>query len=556
MDERKSNEWFDRLKSIRFSRRRFITTAAGAAGAAGLGLLGSSCRRPEPTIPPGTGELGGAETHTPVPAATATSAPPAGPTGTLIALGGEDLTGSWNPAKHMRLATMWSEWNVFDRMLSYDPATEQFSGMLATDWEYVEPTRLRLTLREDIKFHEGQGFSAKDAKASMEYMSDPENVHGGYYPQPLKVEIVDDYTVDVLTENPLAALLHLLATSNVMCQDDVEDPDMAAQRQNGTGPFKWVKFENETVYYEANMDYWNGPPRLKEFRFGFVPDANTRLAALKSGEAHIMKRVPSEMTASIEDDPDLTLEKAMAVELIWFFFDHTVEPTNNKLVRQAIGHCVDEEGIIKNIMRGYAGPADSFVSPVSWGYAPASNDITYDPEKAKELIAEAGYPNGEGMPEFDLIFGVGFYANLKEYMEYIAAECNKIGIPMRAKPMEVAAWSSTCWKEGEKGICLSGFMAPSYDPDIVLGPCFRSPGILNFYRSPETDALLDKEGQEIDPETRRKILAEELYPHLMEELPNFPILNTMILTGVSNKVQNYHTGGNSNVDMHGVWLKG
>ena len=480
---------------------------------------------------------------------------PEEPSGTLVVLSAETFTGSWDPTEHTILANMHAEWNCFDRLVDVDLDTLEIMPRLATEWEWIDPTTLQMKLREGVKFHDGSGFEASDVKASLEKWSNPEGVGSAWWAQQVTVDIIDDYTVQIKSPKPYASLLNVLTYAHIMSSDDVADLDTLTSRMNGTGYFEFVKFEDNGVYYEANMDCWDGPPKVKEFVFQYMADPATRLAALQTGEAHVTERVESEQVPIIEADDNLTLLKQLATEQKWLVFKYPMPPMDNVTVRQALSYAVDRESIVTDILQGFARVSESHLSPEQWGWAAMDNLPTYDPTKAAELLEAAGYPGGEGLDDLRYFTSVGFYPKTKEYGEFIISNWADVGVEVEFQPMEVASWLENLYEPESMPIGDTGWMSPNLDPDMALVSLFKSPGQLCFIEDEEIDAALDAEGTEsMDPVKREEILQTQTLPILADKVPQMPLFTSMLIYAHTNDVEGFVARATSMFDLKDVTL--
>jgi len=479
------------------------------------------------------------------------------PEGRMIWLSAEAFAGSWDPTMHMVLAQLHAEWNAFDRLLDFDLHTGKFVPKLALDYKIV-PEGLEFNLRQGVKFHNGEPFTAKDVKYTFERASSPPQVTKDYFPGPVEVEIIDDYKVRFHTKTPLPVLN---VQSIIMITSHKDPPEKLAEAHNGTGPFKFIKYagDQETVYYEANMDYWMGPPRMKELHMTYVGDPSTRLAALQTGEADVIDRVPADHVTTIEGDPNLRMATSQSTELTYLNFKVAKsEFTKNKLIRQAFAHCVDSEGIVEGIMSGHAAVPDSIFANTVWPFgAPAGDAMPkYDLEAARKKLAEAGFPNGEGLPEFNVIGVVGFYPNMKEYMEYIAAQCRQVGLNMRLEIKETAAWLDSYFSGVlDSDAIFIGWMNMSPEPDEFLLPFFRSGSPITFIEDPEFDKLLEKDSTTTDIEERAKIMREEVVPRAADMCIDIPIVHSLNMHASTAAVQNYSILPNSCFELWDTYIE-
>jgi peptide/nickel transport system substrate-binding protein len=228
---------------------------------------------------------------------------------TLVVLSAETFTGSWFPTQHTVLANGQMEANIYDTLLSSNWETLESQAGLAYEWEFQEDGGLLLRLRQGVYFHCGKRFNARDAKATIEGYSRRGAPVSRHWRNNMIVEIIDDYTIIIRPESgvPWEPMLSLIGQAFVFSADD--DPEHIARTgPNGTGPYRFVRFENEAVYLEAFDNHWNEDQRarIRYVEFRYVPDAATRLAALQSGEAHVIPRVESEHIPILEQDPNTT----------------------------------------------------------------------------------------------------------------------------------------------------------------------------------------------------------------------------------------------------------
>ena len=224
----------------------------------------------------------------------------------------------------------------------------------------------------------------------------------------------------------------------------------------------------------ANDDYWGGTPGLAGYSYQYVSDPGTRLAALQTGEAHVIERVESEQIPEIEWNPDLADTTALTTENKWLIFKAKMPNMDNKALRLAISYAIDRNVIVDSILEGHGRVCDAHVAPF-FGYKAQPNNPTYDPERAKEFLAEAGFPNGEGLDPLIYMTSVGFYPKTREYGQYITQSLSEIGINVDFQAMEPAAWLDALSDTGAH-LFDTGWMPPGIDPDLVLKAFFYDDG--------------------------------------------------------------------------------
>ena len=478
-------------------------------------------------------------------------------TDTLVVLSSGAFQGTWDPTGNTILSNKHLEWVVFDRLVHKD-ADGNYTPGLAESWEYLEDGyTLQLTLRQGVKFHDGSDFNAEDVAATIEWTTRPESSRVGDWGGKFETEIVDDYTIKLWPESktPCAELLDLLYADAVLSADDVNNGTLD-QTLNGCGPYKFVKYENETCYLEAFADYWDeaGKAKMPYCEYKYVAEPATRLAALQTGEAHLIERVEIEQVAQIEADDTIDYQKVNVDEQKYMIFKCTQDVMQNELVRKAISYAIDRETIVNDIMQGYAVLADSYTSHVNPMYTEAEGLPTYNPEKAKELLAEAGYPNGEGLPKIKYITSTGFYPKTKEYAEYIVSNLQDVGIEVELVVEESAAWEQHLYEEDSCLMIDTGWMNVGGATNFILGTHYRSTGRCNFSSYPEVDAALDKESAITDPAERKQSIHDDLYPLLVETNTNMPLFDSVQVYGYSKNLQGLEVLPTSNINFAALSL--
>ncbi len=462
----------------------------------------------------------------------------------IVLLTSENWVGTWDPCNHTSIFGANVQNLVFDHLVELDPDTYEIVPGLAKEWKY-EGNTLVMNLREGIKFHDGTDFTAEDAKYSLDRHCDPSSAVSNIWLEPIVTKTVDDYTIEISTESgkPLASLLSILY---YVCMTSSEDDAEALKTHlNGTGYYKFNDYSDNTLYLEANEEYWGGAPAIKNVEWKYVSDSATRLAALQSGEADLTERVDSEQVAALNEYSDIESRKVTTTELKHFIFKFGSEIMNEDLVRQAIAYAIDKDTIVNDIMGDLAAPTDSMVAASSLGYAPAEGQITYDPEKAKELLEEAGYPNGEGLPEIRYATSNGFYPKTKEYGEYIVACLNAVGINVKFDVMETSAWNDILYLEDSTDAIDCGWMCQILDPDQKLLMWYKTKGIISWVSDPEIDAVLEKEARELDVDARAKILKEEVYPTIAAKVCDVPLFQSVLIYGINTRVEGIKTLANN-----------
>jgi peptide/nickel transport system substrate-binding protein len=527
----------------RMSRRRFLGNSLKAgAGLAVAPLLARGSR-----LFPGAAYASGKEKK-----ATVTGTP----TDTVVFLSAEYVTGNWDPSSHTTLAQINIEGFVFGYLIRC-PMTvdnpEEIVYELATSQKIIDPYIIEYTLQDGVKFHDGKPFSAEDVKATFEYASDPNKAAGAWYPGPCEVEIVDRLTCRVHTKGyPASQFWFRAAFLPIMSAEDIKDPRVLAQTLNGTGAFKFVKQEKDDTVMTANEDYFRGASKIKNLHFIYVPDSTTRLISLQSGESDVIERLETEQVDVIEKDPNLKLNSAVSVENKYLWFRCSKPPFNDWRLRRAACHAIDRKQIWQVL--GKSGhPSYTHISPVKFGYVKVPDYPEYDPELSKKFLKEAGYPDGNGLPELEYITSVGFYPKTKEYGEVITAMLNEAGFPVKLSVLETAAWNQKLYDRpgGGPGHMIDcGWCTASPEPDFILRMHFHSSSKrICGIEDPEIDKSLNDERNATSIEERKRILQEETLPLIAKKAPSLSLFTSVFIHGINKKLNNYYLYPNGMMDL-------
>ncbi|ANF59322.1 ABC transporter substrate-binding protein [Halotalea alkalilenta] len=460
-------------------------------------------------------------------------------------LSAENITGNWDPTAHTTLSQTTIQGFVMGYLARAPMRPEDPGEMvmeLATSIEQLDPHRLEIRLREGITFHDGKPFGAEDVKATFEYGSQPDRP-AQWYPgsnETFEVTTPDDYTVIVDTSKGgygAHLFIFLAAYLPIMSATDIAGGPRGplSQRLNGTGPFRFVEQRGNSTVMEAFPDYYKGHPTVQGVTFSFVGDATTRMLSLMNGQADIIERLEPEQFATLEGRDDIKLSRLVSVENKYLWFRCSKPPFDDWRVRRAACHAIDRT-VIDEIL-GIAGePSSNFISPIKFGYSDLANYPEYDPEECQRLLAEAGYPNGEGLPELEYITSTGFYPKTRDYGEIITMLLREQGFPVTLNVMEVAAWNERLYDRpgGGPGHMIDcGWSTGSPEPDLVLRTHFHSSSKrICGIEDAEIDAALDRERNAATLEERRELLQTDLLPMLADKAPALSLFTSVMIHGM------------------------
>lgn len=454
-------------------------------------------------------------TTAPKPAAPAAQAPAAvpakaaAPSGKVTIAQGIDPRSLWGNSSTTQQEINVSE-QITEKLIEFTPNANEFEARLATEWKQIDPTTLQLKLRQGVKFTNGEDFDAESAKFSIEVLVNA-RAYASFASPIAGAEVVDKHTLNIKTKSP--TLLHMPALAMGSFQypakyfKEVGEEEFG-RKPIGTGPYKlvsWVK--DSALTLEANEAYWAGPPAIKTVVFRNIPEGAAKIAALERGEIDFMIDVPLDAVERIERSTDLQLHSKPSNRLFYLVTSTLTDtPLKNPKVRQALWYAVDVDGLIKALFKGRATPlAGQILSPSFFGYDASRKPTPYDPEKAKQLLAEAGYPNG-----FDIVFKypAGRYAQDKEAGQAIAAQLAKVGIRAKQEVLESGTFLTQLTTLQLNDMYFGGSLPP---PDAhFMYQQFQTGFVYSYFADPQFDDLLKKSASTADKDERTRLIKQML----------------------------------------------
>ena len=335
---------------------------------------------------------------------------------------------------------------VWDSLIYKDPDSLEFKPLLAESFDFVDNTTVDFELRRGITFHNGEPFDADDVVYTLNYMSNPDNgvltqrnvnwIEG--------VEKLGSHKVRLKMKAPTPTALEFLAGPLLIYPNEYYSevgPDGMGKNPVGTGPYRVTEFKpGESITFVRNENYFSGSPKgtpaIGKIVQRTIPDKNTQLAELLSGTVDWVWKVPADQAERLKERSGITIANEQTMRVGYLSFDSSnrtgnSSPVNNPLVRKAIAHAVDREAIVSELVGGSSVVAHSACHPDQFGCTQNVARYDYDPERAKALLAEAGYPNG---------FEIDFHAyRNRPYAEAIMGYLDAVGIKPNLVYLKYAA---------------------------------------------------------------------------------------------------------------------
>jgi len=424
--------------------------------------------------------------------------------------------------------------HIFDPLVAMDENQRLIPG-LAESWTPVSDTVWEFKLRKNVKWHDGSPFTADDVMFTFERAPNVPNSPSsfGLYVKGKKVEKVDDFTVRFSTEEPYPLMANDLSGIYIVSKKAAEGASTgdfnSGKAAVGTGPYRFIEWvPGDRIIVERNPDYWGEKAKFDKVTIKPIKSDPTRVAALLAGDVDFIDQVPTADIERLKKDANINLSQGVSNRIIYLHMDQFREKTpfvtgtdKNPLldvrVRKAISKAINREAIVERVMEGVAIPAGQLLPDTFFGVSPNLKAEKYDVKGAKQLLADAGYPNGFGLT----IHGPnGRYINDAEIAQAVAQMLARVGIDTKVETLPPSVFFSRASSGGpdktpEFSLVLVGWgsgtgeassplksLLATHDRDAGMGASNRG-----RYSSPETDKLLAQALATVDDAKRAELLA-------------------------------------------------
>ncbi len=440
-----------------------------------------------------------------------------------------------DPANHYSISSTSVLRHVYDPLVEVTN-DDKFVPALAESWQVVNNTTWRFTLRKGVSFHDGSPFNADSVLFTLKRVRDNSKLIKAFVYQDIEdVRKDGDHAVTVTTKRPFGSLPAHLTMLGMLPAGAAGNEDAFFQKPVGTGPFRFASWTHgDHIVLSANPSYWKpGIPKVEKVTFRFIPELSTRTAALRAGELHVIDRVPPDMVQTLKASPGVKVLDTPAIEAQRWHFQLAKEPVKDPRVRKAISLAIDRNVIIKDLLLGYGRPVVSPIPPGLIGHANLGQKA-FDPEKARQLLKQAGYQN----LTIDFVLMKDLYPKQLEIAQAVAAMLGEVGIKVNIRNLEIAT-AREQRTAGNYDIFFSGWAHMPHDPDWYLGQWFTKAGAekLTRFADPRVEQLI-AEGRVPDPKVRQQKY-EEIQRILWEEEPEIWPYYSVAIYAISDKLRNF-----------------
>ncbi|MFU8772927.1 MAG: ABC transporter substrate-binding protein [Anaerolineales bacterium] len=518
-----------------------------------------------------------------VPVEVTPEAPPGRQT-IIVALARTPLT--LDPADYSHRETENVIRNMFDGLVTRDTR----SGVhleIAESMEWLDETTLEVKLRQGVMFHNGDELTADDViytyeriltDDAIEYPEPHSSPRRGFLGPMDSLEKIDDYTVLINFSSPWPVWDQLLVHNQIIPMDYMEEVGAEGFLNNpvGAGPFKFVSATAgyDEIVLQRFDDYWGGAPTLDRDGpacvegavFRTIPEASTRVAALLAGEVDIIAEVPPELVRLLEQTPGVDVYTAPSTRPIWMQMNVTLAPFDDVRVRQAMNYAIDVDLLIETLYNGRGQPLAGVLSPLNSMAHPDLEPYPYDPERALELLADAGWEdtNDDGMLDRNgvpMAFTLDSPPEMAALAEALAGMLRELGIDVSVRVWEYGVVLPLL-RAGERQAYVSDWGDSTFTPPghieakwhtYTEGVAYWGRGNFSSYSNERVDELIQAGETEADLETRQAMYYE-VQEILYEEAPAAFLLLPDVFEAASDRVQNWEPASDSRINLHNVCL--
>lgn len=464
-----------------------------------------------------------------------------------------------DPGRETDGESFYGSTQIFDTLVEFKPGTTEVQPALAESWD-VSADGLEFTfyLRSGVKFHDGTPFNADAAKFSFDrqlledhpyYDHGPWKYFGGMGMGDIIDEIVvlDDLTVRFILAKPEAPFIANMAmdfasivSPTAVALYDEEFPSNPV----GTGPFKLVSWtKDDSIVLEANHDYWGEGPYLDRLILRVIPDATARYLALKAGEVDLIDFPSAEDLELMAADPNIELIQQAGLNVGYIAMNVDKEPFGDVRIRQAMNYAINREEIIEAVYGSAGQVAKNPIPPTIWSYNDDIEGYPYDPDKARELLAEAGYPDGFSTDLWAMPVARPYNPNARRVAEIVQAQLADIGVEIEIVSYD---WGTYLDKtdSGEHSMAMLGWTGDNGDPDnfiyLLLSADSAVPPAMNisFWKNEEFTRLT-REAKAVYDQDVRAELYKQAQVIFHEEAPWVPIAHSVVTVPVRTNVHGF-----------------
>ena len=469
------------------------------------------------------------------------SAQPTASSDTVVVAQGVDPT-TMDPHQQRETTTVNVLRHIYDPLVARDakdPTT--FAGILASHWKRVGRKTMRFALRHGVTFSDGQPFDARTVKYNIDRVlgklpkTKPALI--SYQFGTVKgARVVNRFTVDILTKQPDPLILSRMESLLIIPNHSVDrDQNALASNPIGTGPYTLVHWDrNNEVALKARNDYFRGRPRIANVVFKTMPDAASRLAAIQSGDVDVITNVPPDNVGDVKSSGKATVRTVPSARVASVWLDTlSFKPFKSPKVREALNYAVDTRTIVSKVMSGFGLPVATFVPPYFAGFDRSLKPHPYNPDKAKQLLSQAGFPDGF---EMTLMVPRGRYLLAEEIVQAIAGYLEKVGIKTKIDAVEFGVFAKATQTRKIPSAFYAAWGENFFNPidELQVAVVTGTTGF-SWYSNKTVDRLTAKAASTLD-QRKQDALIRQIQRVIYKDPPFIYLFAYKDLYGVSNRL--------------------
>ncbi len=435
----------------------------------------------------------------------------------------------WNPDSYYVYR------NIFDNMVTRNDAGE-IIPQIATTWERTSDTETVFAIRDDVTFHDGTPLTPEDVVFSVERITDPDfaSPQLGQFNKIIKAEVTGEHQVTLTTDGAYPALLAQLVKLSIVPKHVAETMTSAEFNEApiGSGPYVFADWQRGvSVKVTKNPAYWGDTGPFDSVVFRGVPDAATRVANLQAGTSDLVVTLNTDLAQQVENSGRGKVLTVNTERVAYFAMNGALSPLDQPDLRKAIGHAIDREAIVDGLLGGYPQIVDQLLSPAHFGWTDGIEGYSYEPEKARELIAGL-----DTTPDMELGLATSPVFD-QRVVQAIQQMLTDVGLRVGIQTSDMATWLKDQQTSPDQApmLTFSRWSCACQDPDGIMYPLLHSSSNWSRASDPEMDALLDEARSELD-EANRAALYARINRMALENAYILPLYQAAIIYGAADEL--------------------
>jgi peptide/nickel transport system substrate-binding protein len=405
----------------------------------------------------------------------------AAPSGQLVIAQGTDAV-TMDPHNTTQMTAMQPFNFLFNKLINRNDEM-QLVPELAESWKPLDDLTWEVKLRQGVKFHNGEALDANAVKATLDRVKEPGATHvSGGFTTIAEVTAVDPYTVRITTKKSDPLLPSRLAQWGAQILPPAYFKEAGAEgiarKAIGTGPYRFGEWrKDDRLVLEANPDYWGKEAEFEKVIFRPIPDEFARVSALSAGEVDVVVNIPVDFTDQVNDADSTYVAETLASATDVFVLGND-KPLQSQKVRLALNLAIDRQKLVDTLFKGFAKPIAQGAAPTDFGYNPNIGLYPYDPARAKELLAEAGYPDG-----FSVLVqsSNGYILGDTLIVEAVVEMLKEVGVDAKPRVLEIARRTEMLGNRTIQGLLLANPGSTLFDADGIVWRLLHPDSIVGTY---------------------------------------------------------------------------